>query len=387
MNPTVGDWLLSYYKHFNNEVDNTSFVLDENNLYQELIKSPLVFGVAYIEQNYVHPDFDKWNFRSQFKIVFSYWLFKIASYQIRISNNQQSPIDYCLENLQLKNISDLETWIEQICKVPNKRFITHANDTHVWAFLWLLDWYYRPVQKLDKTEIQNKIIQSMILAALSNNDVSTVEHKLIERYIEHSSIEKDRQQVLNKYLTEKIIFDKPNYQNEPYIIRKIAYDLSLLALMTDYEIEESELTYINQLADQLNIDLKAQYATFSIIQHLHLNCSHQLPYMQKTYSLNAIKHTVSYNFKYIVKKNASMIVNEIKESKELLSLLRKSVDENLSEEERKKLKAQAVDLLKTIPSLAIFMIPGGSILLPIILKILPPDLLYPSSFLNDKDKD
>ncbi|MBP5582665.1 MAG: hypothetical protein J6X43_01765, partial [Bacteroidales bacterium] len=44
------------------------------------------------------------------------------------------------------------------------------------------------------------------------------------------------------------------------------------------------------------------------------------------------------------------------------------------------------DLLKTIPSLAIFMIPGGSIILPFLLKILPEEILMPSSFINKKNE-
>ena len=42
------------------------------------------------------------------------------------------------------------------------------------------------------------------------------------------------------------------------------------------------------------------------------------------------------------------------------------------------MKSQFKDVLKSVPSLAIFMIPGGAILLPLVLKIIP-DLL-PSAF-------
>jgi hypothetical protein len=41
-------------------------------------------------------------------------------------------------------------------------------------------------------------------------------------------------------------------------------------------------------------------------------------------------------------------------------------------------KSQFKDILKSMPSLAIFMLPGGALLLPIILKLVP-DLL-PSAF-------
>jgi len=84
----------------------------------------------------------------------------------------------------------------------------------------------------------------------------------------------------------------------------------------------------------------------------------------------------------MVKKNKAKIIREISESRELLELLWKSQGKELSAEEKEKVKAQINDILRTLPSLAIFMIPGGSFILPILLKILPDELLKPSSFRN-----
>jgi len=42
------------------------------------------------------------------------------------------------------------------------------------------------------------------------------------------------------------------------------------------------------------------------------------------------------------------------------------------------MQAQLLDTLKTIPSLAIFMLPGGAILLPLFAKLIPN--LLPSAF-------
>ena len=45
------------------------------------------------------------------------------------------------------------------------------------------------------------------------------------------------------------------------------------------------------------------------------------------------------------------------------------------------MREQLLDLAKTIPALAIFAAPGGMLLLPILLKLLPFNLL-PSSFVD-----
>lgn len=46
--------------------------------------------------------------------------------------------------------------------------------------------------------------------------------------------------------------------------------------------------------------------------------------------------------------------------------------------ERKKVKDQLLEIFKTIPSLAIFALPGGGILLPLFIKLIPK--MLPSAF-------
>jgi ABC-type proline/glycine betaine transport system permease subunit len=59
-------------------------------------------------------------------------------------------------------------------------------------------------------------------------------------------------------------------------------------------------------------------------------------------------------------------------------LLSQSTVRDLSKEESKQLQEQLIDVIKTIPSLAIFMLPGGALLLPLFVKLIPK--LLPSAF-------
>jgi hypothetical protein len=72
------------------------------------------------------------------------------------------------------------------------------------------------------------------------------------------------------------------------------------------------------------------------------------------------------------------------ESKELFYLLKESTYRNLTDVEKQKVKDQLFDIFKSIPSLAIFALPGGGILLPIIIRFIPQ--LLPSSF-NENNKN
>src|SRR5690606_14678537 len=80
----------------------------------------------------------------------------------------------------------------------------------------------------------------------------------------------------------------------------------------------------------------------------------------------------------LIKRNRKRLQKEIQESKELMKLLSKSTVESLSEEEQKRVQGQLLDIFKTIPSLAIFMLPCGMLLLPIVIKFIPK--LLPSAF-------
>lgn len=88
--------------------------------------------------------------------------------------------------------------------------------------------------------------------------------------------------------------------------------------------------------------------------------------------------------KALLQKNKKRLVHELNQSKELVSLLKKSTHEKLSDVEKEQLKTQLLDVLKAIPALAIFLLPGGIILLPLVAKILP-DIL-PSAF-SAKEED
>lgn len=91
--------------------------------------------------------------------------------------------------------------------------------------------------------------------------------------------------------------------------------------------------------------------------------------------------TTVKEIKESIYKNKKRLANEIRESKELFSLLTKSTHKKLTSEERVKVKNQLLDICKSIPALAVFMLPGGALLLPLLIKLIP-DIL-PSSFRED----
>lgn len=77
---------------------------------------------------------------------------------------------------------------------------------------------------------------------------------------------------------------------------------------------------------------------------------------------------------------AQAVAQEIRETGELGWLLaRQATGEQLTADERRRVREQLIDLAKAVPALAVFAAPGGMLLLPLLLKLLPFDL-RPSAF-------
>ena len=77
-------------------------------------------------------------------------------------------------------------------------------------------------------------------------------------------------------------------------------------------------------------------------------------------------------------RNKNRLAKELEESGELVLLLGQSALRDLNKEEKNKVKEQLLDVCKSIPSLTIFLLPGGTLLLPLLVKFIPK--LLPSSF-------
>ncbi|MBT4779668.1 MAG: LETM1 domain-containing protein [Polaribacter sp.] len=91
--------------------------------------------------------------------------------------------------------------------------------------------------------------------------------------------------------------------------------------------------------------------------------------------------TTLEEIKELLNKNKTRFLKELEESREVVHLVQKSRKTALTEAEKTKVKEQLLDICKAIPSFAVFMLPGGALLLPLLIKLIP-DIL-PSAFRED----
>lgn len=189
---------------------------------------------------------------------------------------------------------------------------------------------------------------------------------------------------------EDLRFDEIDYEesrtHDSPLTRLLLYEYATYICLVDNKWEVKELLFLQNLKRELNLGDEETLQGWLMIDSYLSEYADQIFYLQYGEGLGLIKKAFANRVQAFVVKNKSKIVSEILGSKELVELIRKSVSSDLSDEEKQKIKVQILDLLKTIPSIAIFMIPGGTIILPILFKILPEELLIPSSFINKKNE-
>lgn len=230
------------------------------------------------------------------------------------------------------------------------------------------------LKKIEEAVISVVTLGLKIKTTKSNYDDLLI--KLFEASVRYSKFSK-----INTQNIDELNLDYFSSNLEKYYL----IDMAGMALWSDGEIENEEIYFLHKLAQ--NLKIPADFVTESIKSTDDFITKYQkeIPYFN--YS-NPVKHFYDQTTQSVitlVTRNKNRLLKEIIQSKELMVLLAYSTRRDLDEKEKKKVKKQLLDICKTIPSLTIFLLPGGSLLLPILIKFIPT--LLPSAFNENLDNE
>jgi hypothetical protein len=228
-------------------------------------------------------------------------------------------------------------------------------------------------------KIEEAVISTVSLALKTKSNKTKYDDlliKLFEASVRYSKFSKVSVQNLEELNLEYFESELEKY----YLI-----DMAGMALWSDGKIENEEAYFLHKLAELTGVPdafvVESIESTDAFIKK-HKN---KIPYFN--YS-NPVKHFYNQTTQSVITlitRNKNRLVKEIVQSRDLMILLAISTTRDLDEKEKKKVKKQLLDICKTIPSLTIFLLPGGSLLLPILIKFIPK--LLPSAFNENLDTD
>lgn len=224
----------------------------------------------------------------------------------------------------------------------------------------------------EKRNVRFYILKVMAAAANSNKIIEKQEKQIFEFFLHSAHLEPEKEAEAREYLNDGLhIEDIEPLETEFWILKKYILELALLTLWSDKEIDEMEQEFIQKLSQKLGFDQQELQTSMVAIESFVLTHWENVHFLQSKHSFHLVKNRFIKHVGSLIEINKDRIVQEARESRELMFLLSQSRKRELTLIEKQKIKIQLMDILKTIPTFVIIALPFTFITLPLMIKLLP----------------
>ncbi|GAA3613416.1 LETM1-related biofilm-associated protein [Flavivirga amylovorans] len=277
---------------------------------------------------------------------------------------------------------------EQLEKIIHKRVQIDANVLTknfnyfiINALLFIDVLAYQEFLKNDTISIDyirnlEAAIETISLDVLNSKTIKNQYDESLIKLFESSLRFKDNIHVNYKKAVEIIKTKQEKY----YIL-----DLACMATWGDRTIDDNEQKFLFRLGTDLSLHTSRISQSIDAVNHFYKSNKDNIALLSSKNIVQSFYNNSSKMVNKLITRNSKRLYQELKDSKELMILLSQSTVRDLTNEEQKKVQEQLLDIFKSIPSLAIFILPGGALLLPLVVKFIPK--LLPSAFDDNRIDD
>ncbi len=235
-------------------------------------------------------------------------------------------------------------------------------------------------------ELDRQLREEMIFIFASliwaDDIVATAEQQVIEKYIEQTGLKASKQNELTRMIREPVKISDLHCSFTAVIISSYLVEQLILLSLIDNQEAWQERELIENISLHLGLPSEKLEELYCSVAEFFSVHNERLEFLKNNAAFKQFQDYMNDTVVKLVKKNVANIMNEIKETKELSELLLKATTQPLTSHEKQKVQEQLMDVARSIPALAIFALPGGGILLPVLIKVLPFNIL-PSSFQDE----
>ncbi|MDR0800913.1 LETM1-related biofilm-associated protein [Fluviicola sp.] len=292
--------------------------------------------------------------------------------------------------LKESNSERIERILEKRVNIPKnltstKSWISYFNNSFIYLDVILFEDFLKNKkhQTLDYQKLALLALGIISISAYSDGLIQDYEKNLFNTFLLSADLDSDEKELAKLRFREGISLNElKSEMADSWNFKRYLLDLSALMMHLNQNSQEAGHEILVSLKEWMNCSERdLDEATYCTDQFL-LENSQKVSYLNDSNSMEQMLDSVSKRWIKILGRNKDKLAQEIKQSKELVLLIRKSATEELSKEEKEKVKTQFMDIAKSMPALAIFLLPGGALLLPIVLKIIPN--LVPSAFKDNE---
>jgi len=392
MNPSAAGWIKRYLDEYQLDLEKlTQYSLEE--FYNKLKTSGFIYGTNLIPVSQKHnKDFKltqeelaKVNLFTCLYVIYhkstiekenEKCLKTIIDFYAQLRNTHKSLFTFKWKNN--KNDQEVESILQQRIQTTDTFIQKNFSNivTNALLFVDALSFIKYLRSNVDvcqyATKLEETLVDSIYLALKEKKlkgKYDNVIIRLVQSSLRYHEMDEDKLNSLSEINLSFIENDLEKF----YIL-----DMISMTLYSDEEIDENEKSYILELSEKLEIQSTEIENSINFLYNFVKQNRTEIYYFNIS---NPIKYFYDKTYRSVsllIHRNRKRIIQEISESKELMHLLVLSSYRELNSTEKKKVKNQLLDIFKTIPSLTIFALPGGTLLLPIIIKLIPT--ILPSAF-------
>ncbi|MFT4698088.1 MAG: hypothetical protein ACI9SJ_001224 [Flavobacteriaceae bacterium] len=404
MNPSAPGWILKFYNQFEKHQLIDKY-LDDNSFYNHLKSTGFIFGVSITalpdqpisNLKITKDEFTKINL---FHTLLYTYFKKYTGSDIHEAVKNIAVFYSILEKgktgfltkltLSQTPESNLEHVLSARLNETNSEIEKKSTTALTYAMLYIDILTYRyylntsNVNAYDlkrySEELESSLINCSFLALKSKKDKNKNDHQLIELYDSSTDylIGEDHLKYIHSIKSQTYLSKYDTLE------KRFILDICCLAVWDDKIFDESEIQFLKQLTQVLkfsDIDLSDSIQS---LKYFSKSNATKIKLFEYSSPITQLYKQSTATVKLLILRNKNRLIKELNESGELLVLLSQSTLRDLNADEKSKVKEQLLDICKSVPSLTIFLVPGGSLLLPLLVKYIPS--LLPSAFQENKIK-
>ena len=385
MNPSAKGWLKKLLKILDQYPNNNDGLKD---FYPKLKHVGFIYGsnITVANSVFINTDFTQ---EERCKINLVLALFKVYKKENNTTQNFVQSIKSFYKNIGFYKKSfieellgeDVELIIHKRIQIDSNVITKNFNNSLTNALLFMdvlafTVFLKKPKYTLDYLKKIEYSIRAVVSEALNSKSKKNKYDKSLIRLLESS---------LRVSNTKNIAFDTLKAATYSELERLYFLDLACMATWNDQKIDKGEQLYFNKLKEKFEFSSQQIDDAILSVEKFYIEHKDDVELLSTKNLAERFYDNSSKLVKKLITRNSKKLYQELKESKELMVLLSQSTVRDLTDEEIAKMQEQLLDVLKSIPSLAIFMLPGGAILLPLFIKFIPK--LLPSAFDDNRIED
>ncbi|MGA1598519.1 MAG: LETM1 domain-containing protein [bacterium] len=228
-------------------------------------------------------------------------------------------------------------------------------------------------------QFRKELLLALIALIWADDQITDIERQVITNYLDQSGLPFSVRREMLQHLQRPYRLELLRLERTTPILRQYLIEQMILLSLIDNSQAREELELIAGTARQLGTSEEELELIYAAVADFFSRYASRFTFLHNNPAVRQMQEYVEENVIKVVKLNLGRIIREIQETRELYDLLIKAGTTPLTEEERRRVNEQIKDILKAIPALALFALPGGSLLLPVVIKLLPFNIL-PSSF-------